>query len=585
MTRRRRILWSLAILAFLPLAGAAAAWAFRDRIALAIVRDRLASVFAVPVELDGIRISPGFDRISLRGLRIGRHHQDPATPLVRIDAIDAEWSPTALLDRRVVVSAVRIDGVGVLADRLADGSVTLAGLLTPAPSATPAGPVAVPEIAIDGIEITGIQARLRDAMAATTPWQVTVDGASLAVHDLRLAPGGAATARFRGVVSCRIAMPPGFGAGDLADLPGIAVVGDLLPDRLRIGSAVAVAPALVLSRPGDGPSNLDEALLRLRGIAGAPASAAAAPRRPGLGLELAHIRILGARAEVRDPRIAAHPLRVEDVQCGVDDLWIHPAAPATAAARVRIDGRILQPAPHPPALVAIRARSAALPATPASAAVAVALTGFAFDTVDALVPTGARSAIGAEGFDAVATARLADRQLRIEGAVTGDLGVRLPFRAAGSATAPELAGSPLALAIANRLGGSLVNAGQGILGTGVEVVGGGVGAVWDVGSGVVTAGADLGTGLFRIVKGAVTLDGDTLGAGARQATVGTLGSLGGGLADAGRSLAGAGTGSLDAMTGDRERAPWRAGIPGRHDEAVVGVDLVLAGATVAITVP
>ncbi len=594
MTRRRRILWIIAIVIALPLCAVAVAWGFRDRIALAIIRGRLAEVLAVPADVAHIAISPLGDRIAVSGVRIGQHPTDPAIPLVTLDRIDLAWSPWALVDRRIEIEALDIDGVAVRADRLADGRVTVADLLRPGSgSATaPASATAGLAIRVARIGITGIRLELADALAATTPWRVTVDHTNVDIEDFRLDPGQAPTARIRGTVSLRVASPPGFAAGDLLAMPGSSLSAELAPDRIRIAALVALSPSAVLIRHPDGRSNVDDAILRLTAIAAAIAgpSGTSAPRGDGrrFALELAHLRLMDGRAEVHDGVIAHETVavRVDGIQLGIDEVWLHPApgAPATAA-RVRLDARIHQPDPHPTALLAVRGQVAPWNGGIPSVEGAFALTGFAFATVEALVPPAARTAVGAEGFDLAARMTLTPGSLHAVGALVGDRGVSLPFRIGGTATAPVLAGSPLLRGAFNRLGGGAWNLAEGVVGSGIEAVSGGVGAVADLGGGILSAGADVGGGLARIVAGVVTLDGDRIGAGARRATVGAAGSLGDGLVAAGGGVVDAGGSTVGALGGSRVRNPWREAIPQRHGAEVMRADLVLAGATVAISPP
>jgi hypothetical protein len=588
---RRRLLCIIAIVVALPLLAVVAVWGFRDRIALALVRSQLGGILTVPADVRGIAISPNGDRITVTGVRIGEHHLDPADPLIAIDRIDLSWSPWALLDDRVDIAAVRIDGVAVLADRLSDGRVTLAGLLRPAPAATSPASV-IPAIRVALTEITGVSVAFADAQAATTPWRATIDHTSLVVEDLRIDPGRPATARVRGTVSLRVAAPPGFAAGDLLVMPGASISGERMADRIRIGALVALAPSAILIRHADGRSNLDEAIDRLIAVAaavtGPPATAAGHQALPPITLELSHVRVVDARLEIHDGVIADDTVgvRVEGIQLGVDDAWLHPlaGAPATTG-RFRFDVRIHQPDPHPDAFLAVRGTVEPWSGGIPSATAALALTGFAFATVEALIPPVTRTAVGAEGFDLGAHVVLTTKTLQADGALVGDRGVVLPFRLAGTATAPVLAGSSLLLGAVNRLGGGVWNLGEDMVGGGIELVSGGAGAVWDLGSGVFSSGADLGGGLVRMVGGVITLDGEAVGAGARRATLGAAGSMGDGMVAAGGGVLGSGDGTLGALGGSRHRDPWRMAIPERHVAAVVRADRVLGGATVAITAP
>jgi hypothetical protein len=588
---RRRLLWIIAAVIALPLLAVAVGWGFRDRIALAVVRSRLGEVFTVPADVGSIAISPFGDRITVSGVRIGEHHLDPANPLIAVDRIDLSWSPWALLHDRVDIAALRIDGVAVLADRLPDGRVTLADLLRPGPAASSPAAV-IPAIRVARTEITGVSMAFADALSATTPWRATLDHTSLVVEDLRIDPGRPATARVRGTVSLRVAAPPGFAGGDLLVMPGASISGERMADRLRIGALVALAPSAILIRHADGRSNLDEAIGRLTAVAaavtGPPATAAGRQASPPISLELSHLRVVDARAEVHDGVIAdeAVAVRVDGIHLGIDDAWLHPAAGAPATtARFRLDARIQQPIPHPTALVAVRGQVAPWSGGIPTGDGALALTGFAFATVEALIPPATRTAVGAEGFDLGAHVVLTAETLQAEGALVGDRGVTLPFRIGGTATAPVLAGSPLLRGAMNRLGGGAWNLGQGVVGGGIELVSGGAGAVRDLGGGLLSAGVDMGGGLARMVGGALTLDGEAIGAGARRATVGAAGSIGGGVGAAGGGIVESGSGTLGALGGSRERDPWRVAIPERHASAVLRADRVLGGATVAIAPP
>ena len=192
------------------------------------------------------------------------------------------------------------------------------------------------------------------------------------------------------------------------------------------------------------------------------------------------------------------------------------------------------------------------------------LTGFAFATVEEIVPAGSKALLG-KGFDLQTRFYAAPDQLYVRGAMNPIGAAKLPLRVDGTPLAPEIDLKSMALiGSVGVIGGGLLNLSGNLVSGSSEIVGSSVSAVGSVGSGVLDATKSLGLGLFKTTKGLVTLDGDALGDGVKGATAGTVGSAVGGVTDAGGDVAGGVKSSATVRTDKFGR--WLDASEQRHDK-------------------
>ncbi len=229
-------------------------------------------------------------------------------PVLQLAALRLEGVDADLLGRRAQANLMRLDGLQVAARRAADGTLDLATLFTPPPSATPAAPpgaapaartaAAAWTLALQQLQVVDAGLRLHDAQA-TPPVELALDGLGLQAR-LEAEAGGAATAlrvTQAAVQARRLALQAEGRAPQV--LEQLAVQGgqlDLAARRASIDSAVVGRGQLHLARDAQGALDLPS----WRAAAAAPAASATdAPAAPWQA-QLAQLRVGPLAIDLRD---------------------------------------------------------------------------------------------------------------------------------------------------------------------------------------------------------------------------------------------------------------------------------------------
>ena len=209
------------------------------------------------------------------------------------------------------------------------------------------------------------------------------------------------------------------------------------------------------------------------------------------------------------------------------------------------------------------------------------LTGFMLDTAAVLLPTGTQAALGASGADIDAELALNAESMNLQGRFDSDNKLRHPFAVVGPLHQPAIDAGPLLNGAVQRVTGSISGLGGRGLRTGTALVRGGVSVVSDLGKGTVGVAKNVTHGVFDVLAGVVTLDGDRIGSGAMEATVDVVEGTGTTIVDAGRHTLEGSEQSLWAAANDPRLQRWIDDIQTRHTSAVTQFDERLQSMPVA----
>ena len=585
---RRWLGWIAGGVATLLLVGILA----RDVIALGVVRMVLARVLVPAHQLDQLATSLLPGRIDLRGFLIHQPDGFSGPPLLRVGSITVDSQPLSVLGGTLVIPSIEVDAVAVHLLRRPDGELNLAYLRRASASASAGGdPLHGLGLHLRHLRCRDLALVVEDQLGGES-WTVAVHGVEVSLREVQLRLGEdahiALAQALVQVASAHIDQLPGHGLGTLLSVTQASVLvsaADGLDQAVNVQAATVASVYVSLAGSVDGRDNVRPVLARLSDLVASAKRAFPAPPRPAKPLPA----LLVQRALVQDGRIdlalagvASDPLALSlhALHFKAQEVRVYPGAtaPTVADGQVEVRCRIDQPGDHPDAETALLARVAPIclaTGTLPDLRTRLVLTGFALDSVAAALPVGSRTALGADGLDLHASASHAAGVIAVEAEVIGDAGIRFPLSAGGSLRNPRVDLGPLFGGVFNRVGGGLGSVGVDMATVGAGAVTGTAKAVGKLGSGLVSAGASLGEGLFDTVAGIVTLDSTRIGNGLESTTIGTVSAV------AGAGLGAANTAGNDigasvvARTGDQRLADWRQGIPARHAPAVAAARTAL----------
>ena len=247
-----------------------------------------------------------------------------------------------------------------------------------------------------------------------------------------------------------------------------------------------------------------------------------------------------------------------------DDLAM--AAPASLSLSYKIKQPDTLPDAHYGAVAAIGRLGADVPSLNAQ----ICYTGVKLETLGSLIPTGTRTTLNANGFDARLSLSLDEKAVNLYGTVTSDAGIRYDaIHIQGPLKAPKVEMGPIVAGVFSQVSGDMLNLGKGGLDAGTSVVESGVDVAAKAGSGTWEIGKNIGGNLLTIGTGLFTMDHRKMQKGLLGTTTGTLERTVDSVADTGKAAVGGLEKSVSSLSGDDETArAWDQGIADRHRVAM-----------------
>jgi hypothetical protein len=200
----------------------------------------------------------------------------------------------------------------------------------------------------------------------------------------------------------------------------------------------------------------------------------------------------------------------------------------------------------------------------------ICYTGVRLDTLGSLIPTGTRTALNANGFDARLELALNKKAIRLHGFMTSDADIRYDaLRIQGPLKAPKVEMGPVFAGVFSQVSGDVRQLGKGGLDAGIHVVESGVDVANRAGSGTWKIGKNIGSNLLEIGTGLFAMDHRKMGSGLMGTTKGTLTMTVDAVADTGKAAGSGMTKSVSKLAKDPDALRrWDQGIADRHRTAM-----------------
>jgi hypothetical protein len=266
----------------------------------------------------------------------------------------------------------------------------------------------------------------------------------------------------------------------------------------------------------------------------------------------------------------AYAFPLKNIRLEAAGLRLFDDLSTAAPASLSLSYTIKQPGPLPDAqygaVAALGPLGAGVPALNAQ----ICYTGVKLDTLGSLIPTGTRTTLNANGFDARLELALNEKAIRLHGSVTSDADIRYDaLRIQGPLKAPNVEMGPVFTGVFSQVAGDVGQLGKGGLDAGVHVVKSGVDVAVKAGSGTWKIGENIGSNLLKIGTGLFTMDHRKMGSGLMGTTKGTLTMTVDSVTDTGKAAGSGLTTSASKLIKDPDALrAWDQGIAGRHRAAM-----------------
>jgi hypothetical protein len=247
-----------------------------------------------------------------------------------------------------------------------------------------------------------------------------------------------------------------------------------------------------------------------------------------------------------------------------DDLTM--AAPASLSLFYAIKQPGTMPDAQYGAVAAIGPLGADIPSLNAQ----ICYTGVRLDTLGTLIPTGTRTTLNANGFDARLELALNEKAIRLQGSVISDADIRYDaLRIQGPLKAPKVEMGPVFAGVFSQVSGDVGQLGKGGLDAGIHVVRSGANVAVKAGSGTWKIGKNIGNNLLEIGTGLFAMDHRKMGSGLMGTTKDTLTMTVDAVADTSEAAGSGMTTSVSKLAKDPDALRrWDQGIADRHRTAM-----------------
>jgi hypothetical protein len=185
------------------------------------------------------------------------------------------------------------------------------------------------------------------------------------------------------------------------------------------------------------------------------------------------------------------------------------------------------------------------------------ITGLELEPFKSLVPPGTYQALGGNAFDLSALLSASETEMDCEIDIAMIQGTKLGMKIGGTPAKPELDTSSVLFNVFSRFGGGIGSSLSKVSGTTFGVARTGLKTALGVGKGATNVVGSVGKGIFKTVKGAVTLNAKELGEGLKTTTVGTVTEAGKTVLNAGENLLEGTENALNDVTGMTAASKWR----------------------------
>jgi len=185
------------------------------------------------------------------------------------------------------------------------------------------------------------------------------------------------------------------------------------------------------------------------------------------------------------------------------------------------------------------------------------IVGLELEPIKPMIPPGTFQALGGDAFDLSAKLAICDSSLDCDIDISMIQGSKLGMKIGGTPAKPELDTSSVLFNVFSRFGGGIGSGFSKLGGTTFGAAKTSLTTALGLGKGAANVVGSLGKGVFKSVKGVVTLDASEIGEGLKTTTVGTVKEAGKTVLDTGGNLI-EGTGdTLGEASGKATASDWR----------------------------
>ena len=474
----------------------------------------------------------------------------------------------------------------------AEGETNLQHLLNdwkPSKSATQrsTGVTGVPRFWIDDVQLQSVAVNYQDHIQGQS-WRAGFDGMDISatevtVGDLarREIEAGAFRLQLHGT---EVDPPPGSELDKLARLEDLTLATkavDLASPEIVVDQLHMAGLNASIQIDAKGVSNLQKLKAGLLGGSRSASDGSSPKKRVARSsdaeralpvIHLDQVRLENGALDYRqssvDGTAYAFPIKYIRLEAAglrlFDDLAM--AAPASLSLSYKIKQPNTLPDAHYGAVAAMGRLGADVPSLNAQ----ICYTGVKLETLGLLIPTGMRTTLNANGFDARLSLSLDEKAVNLYGTVTSDAGIRYDaIHIQDPLKAPKVEMGPAVAGVFSQVSGDMLNLGKGGLDAGTSVVESGVDVAAKAGSGTWEIGKNIGGNLLTIGTGLFTMDHRKMQKGLLGTTTGTLERTVDSVADTGKAAVGGLEKSVSSLSGDDETArAWDQGIADRHRAAM-----------------
>ena len=186
------------------------------------------------------------------------------------------------------------------------------------------------------------------------------------------------------------------------------------------------------------------------------------------------------------------------------------------------------------------------------------VVGLELQPMKSLIPIGTYQALGGDAFDLSAQIATSDTTLNCKIDISMIQGSKLGMNIGGTPEKPELDTSSVLFNVFSRFGGGIGSNLSKVGGTAIGAAKTSLTTTLGIGKGATNVVGSVGKGVFKSVKGVVTLDVGEIGEGLKTTTVGTVKEAGKTVLDTGENLL-EGTGdALGEVSGKTTASEWRS---------------------------
>jgi len=557
---------------------------------------------SMQVNLDVADLQPGnllkgelragaFDLV-LSNIEVGQPPGFDGAPLLMAERIELAAPKLDMGADHLKIGKVRVVNAMLSVAHHAEGKTNLQHLLNdwkPSKSATQrsTGVTGVPRFWIDDVQLQSVAVNYQDYIQGQS-WRAGFDGMDISatevtVGDLarREIEAGAFRLQLHGT---EVDPPPGSELDKLARLEDLTLATkavDLASPEIVVDQLHMAGLNASIQIDAKGVSNLQKLKAGLLGGSRSASDGASPKKRVARSsnaeralpvIHLDQVRLENAALDYRlssvDGTAFAFPMKNIRLEAAglrlFDDLAM--AAPASLSLSYKIKQPNTLPDAHYGAVAAMGRLGADVPSLNAQ----ICYTGVKLETLGSLIPTGTRTTLNANGFDARLSLSLDEKAVNLYGTVTSDAGIRYDaIHIQGPLKAPKVEMGPVVAGVFSQVSGDMLNLGKGGLDAGTSVVESGVDVAAKAGSGTWEFGKNIGGNLLTIGTGLFTMDHRKMQKGLLGTTTGTLERTVDSVADTGKAAVGGLEKSVSSLSGDDETArAWDQGIADRHRAAM-----------------